>query len=82
MPQETNGQDHNEQIVSAAVKHLAGHFDSVSVFVTYTLPDRPDSTFSITRHAGNFFARYGIVKEWIMREEESIKEDERKSNEE
>ncbi len=55
--------------VNEALKMLSEHFDSVQIFTT-----RYDSsdvgTINIHKGIGNWYTRYGQVKEWCVREDE------------
>ncbi len=50
--------------------------DSVRIFVTFQESD--GSTKAISRAAGNWYAQFGGIKQWITQEEEKMKIEERK----
>lgn len=52
------------------VEQLGEHFDSVSIFCTRHEPETEDGTIQISDGCGNWFARYGQVREWLLRSEE------------
>lgn len=56
------------QRVQQAVDMLAEHFDAVQIFCT-RVEDGGGGTVNINLGAGNFFARYGHVKAWTLRQE-------------
>ena len=59
--------------VDIHVNQLAEHYDSVQIFVT-RMEGEKDQTRSIQRGAGNWFARYGQVREWVTVEEEEMRQ--------
>ncbi len=55
------------------VEQLGEHFDVVHVFCSrYSATDKPP-TMAINRGSGNWFTRYGQIKEWVLYEDERIK---------
>jgi hypothetical protein len=54
--------ERNERRVKNAVAALAEHFEVVRVFVSN---HHGDSTGSCTWGAGNYFAQYGQVAQWV-----------------
>lgn len=68
------------KIVQAAVNRLAEHFDAVQVFAQ----KRVDGTGTIQAMqfgAGNWYARWGHVHEWMIKNDEQAKIELRKENE-
>jgi hypothetical protein len=63
-----------DDVIKKHVSALAEHYDSVHIFIT-----KYDSTSGITRAAsfgcGDFYARFGNVREWTLRMEENAKEE-------
>jgi Uri superfamily endonuclease len=55
-----------EKKVDRALADLAEHFDAVHIFGTYSDKDK-SSRFDKGR--GNFYTRYGMIKDWCNREE-------------
>lgn len=68
--------DYDIQRVKDALNVLSEHFDSVHIFATkYEGGDNGGTTAKINKGTGNWFARYGQIKDWILCEEHaSIKE--------
>lgn len=60
--------------IQDAVKVLSEHFDSVMVFATQST-DTANGTRHWIHGAGNFFTRYGLVKSWVIGEEEKTRLD-------
>ena len=58
-----------------ALAVLAEHFDTVMIFVSrYDGGDAANSgTVRATRSSGNFFARYGQVRHWLIAEDEATR---------
>lgn len=60
-------------LVKKALEQLGEHFDSVQIFCTRYEPEIEDGTIQVSKGIGNWFARYGSVKEWTIREESEMK---------
>lgn len=58
-------------LVRKHVTSLGEHFDSVQIFVTRHEPAEKDGTVTINFGSGNWFARYGQVRNWVNVEEEA-----------
>jgi hypothetical protein len=58
--------------VSKAVEALSEHFDTVQVFVTRHI-NNEDGTAAINLGAGNWYARYGQVQDFIVRCDEDTR---------
>jgi hypothetical protein len=67
-------------IVDQAIKLLGEHFDTVHVFVTRHEPAQEGGTINIHKGTGNWFARYGQITEWAIKEEEDSRLNVRKRN--
>lgn len=67
-------------LVQQHVNQLAEHFDSVQIFVT-AYDGSHDRTRTVNLGAGNWFSRYGQVREWVIYEDEKIKLYAREQNE-
>ena len=63
-----------EKIVKDACARLSEHFDVVQIFVSKNPVELPDGTLEagdtpcISRGIGNYFARYGQVQDWLVRQ--------------
>ena len=62
-------QDADMAILEKHANALMEHFDNVQIFVTRCDPAVVDGTINATFGLGNWFARYGQVKNWINGEE-------------
>jgi hypothetical protein len=62
-------QDRDIEMVKGHCARLAEHFDAVQIFVT-----RPseDGTVTCQWGSGNWYARYGQVKAWVIGEEKEF----------
>lgn len=61
--------------IQAALDLLSEHFDTVMVFATRHEPTTQDGTISAHRGVGNWFARYGQIKMWLLKEEENERQE-------
>lgn len=62
--------EQQSQIVQRAVDALREHFDTVQIFVTKV---EGDNTLNCENGAGDWFARYGMVRQWQIVTEQRIK---------
>jgi hypothetical protein len=62
--------DEDLRRVQEAVNVLVEHFDAVHVFATRHEPEEEGGTASVQIGAGNWFARYGQIKEWTIKQDE------------
>lgn len=60
-------------ILKKAVHDLGEHFDSVQIFVTTHQPAEVGGTLHAAAGVGNWYARFGQIREWMIRTEESTK---------
>jgi len=68
--------------VQKALDMLGEHFDSVQILCTRYNGGDDGGTVNISRGTRNWFARYGQMKEWMIREDETSKESRRKPDNE
>ena len=66
-------QESDESLVRKAVDELIEHFDTCTVMVTRHDQAELDGTMTIVMGAGNWYARYGQLRSWLMRQEEKCK---------
>lgn len=57
------------KIVDSHIAQLAEHFDTIQIFVTKREDDA--STSALSRGIGNWYARYGQVQIWVVKEDET-----------
>ncbi len=62
--------DHVCKLLDALVAQLMEHVSSVQIFVTF-----PDDEQTMGTHAGDgdWYARQGIVREWMTKDDERIR---------
>jgi hypothetical protein len=67
------GADEDASLVKRACSSLMEHFDTVQIFCTRNQPDASDpnggGTVNVQFGMGNWFARYGQVREFVIYEE-------------
>lgn len=59
--------ERNGKLLDKAVADLYEHFDSVQIFATN---HENETTYSQTRGRGNWFARIGNIKAWVVRQDQ------------
>lgn len=60
----SNPTPEQQQIIQKAVDGLREHFDSVTILVT---KDEVDCTMNAVGSGGDWFARYGVIRTWLIR---------------
>lgn len=63
-------EDADTELLRKHVEQLGEHFDAVTILCTRHEPETEDGTIQISDGCGNWFARYGQIREWIVRAEE------------
>lgn len=61
---------HEVELLTRVLNQLQEHFDSVQIFVTRHEPAEHNGTIVADMGVGNWYARFGQIKEWMNREEE------------
>lgn len=57
-------------LVKKLASELGEHFDTVQVFCTRHEPGSDDGTVTVAFGTGNWFGRYGQVREWVVKQDE------------
>lgn len=70
-----------DRLVREAVQKISEHVDAVTVFVTKKRENGNDGTWRMAFGAGNYYARYGQIKQWVIFADEEVKVDCRSSGE-
>lgn len=65
------------ELVEKAAKELSEHFDGVQIFAN-RLENNEGGTINIQYGTGNWFSRYGQIRQWLIKEEEHSKCEARK----
>jgi hypothetical protein len=66
-------EDRDMAILDSHVAQLCEHFDTVQIFVTRQNGEE-NVTMTADKGNGNWYARYGQVREWITKQEERTKQ--------
>lgn len=61
--------DRLDQLVKAHANQLSEHFDAVQIFANKHTGDE-EGTARVSWGTGNWYARYGHVHEWLVRQRE------------
>jgi len=72
--------NHDLKLLEDAAKKLGEHFDSVQIFATRHEPTIEDGTITVSYGVGNWFARYGQIKEWLIKSDERTRQAVRDEN--
>ena len=56
--------------VREACQTLIEHFDTVQIFATRHEPEQEGGTVNVAYGEGNYFARYGFLADWMLRQDE------------
>lgn len=70
-----------KEIVAKHLNELGEYFDTVRIFVTTGNDNESSRWVSYSEGRGNFYAQKGQIEEWVVREDERIRIDERKDAE-
>lgn len=65
--------DQDMERLDAALKVLEEHFDTVQIFTTRYDGGEGHGTVYGIRACGNFYARYGQVRHWLLLEDEATR---------
>jgi len=68
------------QRLQKACEELSEHFDSVQIFVTRLSDDQDDDgegTVNVNWGSGNWFARYGQIHAWLVKQDEQSRKEQR-----
>lgn len=59
-----------QKILAKAAADLGEHFDCVQIFANTHRPGDSDNTVSLCQGVGNWYSRYGQVREWLVYSDE------------
>lgn len=65
-------EEDDHAFVQKALDLLGEHFDTVQIFCTRHEGGECDGTVAINKGVGNWFARRGQVREWMLGEDKAI----------
>lgn len=77
MPSDEYTKEEREQdvkLLDDCCAKLSEHYDTVQIFFTRNEGSRLDGTVTCNRGSGNWCARYGQIREWLVYEDERIRE--------
>lgn len=60
--------------VREACETLNEHFDAVHIFASVHEAGQEDGTVNVSYGLGNWFARYGQIREWLVKTDERSRE--------
>ena len=70
--------DEKLELIKNAATRLSEHFDTVHIFCAKDDKLESDGTIHFSWGLGNWFARYGQIRQWLIKEDqvarESVKE--------
>jgi len=69
--------NHNLAHLEKALSELGEHYDSAQIFATRHEAGTLGGTVRAALGCGNWYARYGQVQEWIVRQDEQTRISER-----
>lgn len=73
---EENFRTRTEARLRGFLDQMESDYDSVCVFVTKSLP-KTERTMSLQRGCGNFYANIAVTREWVLKQEEDSRIDQR-----
>lgn len=68
--------------VRTAVESLSEHFDTVQIMATRSTGEKDGNTINVSIGRGNWFARYGQIRQWITKQDEGARWESRKDADE
>jgi hypothetical protein len=60
-------EDNDIERLKQASENLGVHFDTVQILATRHIPGEDEGTINVSYGVGNWCARYGQTKEWLIR---------------
>lgn len=76
-----NTPSQDTDLLKSAAQALGEHFDTVQIFTTRHESGELDGTVRSNYGCGNWYARYGQVRQWVIMEDEAARELARKREE-
>ncbi len=69
-----NTPEQDAALIWKALHSLGEHFDSVHIFATRHEPAEAKGTITFNDGVGNWYARYGQIREWLLQADESSRQ--------
>ncbi len=66
--------DDDLERIKKATQALGEHFDSVQIFCTRHEAFKRDGTVNVNYGEGNWFTRFGQVRDWVIRQDERTRD--------
>lgn len=60
-------------LIDRHLDQLSEHFPNVKIFVTWPNEKKCGCTRSYYSGRGDFFATYGVIRQWLMAEDQSVR---------
>lgn len=70
-----SGMSEIDRLVRESAARLSEHVDSVQIFVSKQKDDGSQGTWHMSFGAGNWFSRYGQVRQWLEIEDEASRKE-------
>lgn len=67
-----NTEPDDMKLLDNALKLISEHFDTVQIFATRHEPEVHTGTVNSYKGVGNWYARYGQIKEWVAKVEKEV----------
>lgn len=64
-----------DRLVNEAVQKISEYVDAVTIFVSKKREDGQSGTWRLVMGSGNWYARYGQIKQWVLVEENQTRSD-------
>lgn len=77
---ELDQQEFDDALIRRALDLVSEHFDTVRIFVTRDSVNSIQETMAHSTGRGSFYAQYGHIKMWTLRQEELEKSQARKDS--
>lgn len=65
-----SSRDGDQKLVQDAIQTLVEHFDAVQIFASRHEQGESAGTVYVSEGRGNWYARYGQVRTWLLNEED------------
>lgn len=61
------------ELIARHARELGEYFDSVQILVSRHEPEIEDGTINASYGVGNWYSRYGQVRDWLIKADEHIR---------
>ncbi len=70
---ESTNRDEDLEFIRMHAAQLGERFETVHVFCTRHMPTEMDGTVTFQLGVGNWYARYGHIREWMIKQDENAR---------